>query len=88
MFDVCTDNRLELVEKYFELLKDGTNIETSQTEMAVIRNILFRFWQMGWLDRLEQTEKKPNINTEFEGTRISTVCLDDCGAKMEEKDDC
>ena len=63
MFDICTDNRFELIDKYLDLLKDGTNIETSPEEMKVIRNILFRFWQMGWIDRLEQTENPPIINT-------------------------
>lgn len=26
--------------------------------MAVLDDILFRFWQMGWLDKLEQLERK------------------------------
>ena len=54
MADVCTDNRFELIEKYKQKLIDGTNIEHSLDEMSVIDNILFRFWQMGWLDKLEQ----------------------------------
>lgn len=54
MADVCTDNRFELIEKYKQKLIDGTNIERSLDEMSVIDNILFRFWQMGWLDKLEQ----------------------------------
>lgn len=53
MADLCTDNRFELIEKYKQMLIDATNIETSPQEMAVIDNILFRFWQMRWLDRLE-----------------------------------
>lgn len=51
---ICTDNRFELVAKYKAKLIESTNIETSADEMAVIDNILFRVWQMGWLDRLEQ----------------------------------
>lgn len=51
--NICTDNRFEMIEKYLELLKQGTNIETSQEEMRTIQNILFRFWQMGWLDKIE-----------------------------------
>ena len=54
MSDICTDNRFELIAKYKEKLIEATNIETSADEMAVIDNILFREWQMGWLDRLEQ----------------------------------
>lgn len=53
MSELCTDNRFELIEKYKQELIAATNIETAQDEMAVIDNILFRFWQMGWLDKLE-----------------------------------
>lgn len=56
MSELCTDNRFELIEKYKQKLIDGTNIETASDEMAVIDNILFRFWQMGWLDKLETVE--------------------------------
>ncbi len=52
--EVCGDNRFELIEKYKEKLVKATNIETSKEEMDVIDNILFRFWQMGWLDKLEE----------------------------------
>ena len=51
---MCNDNRFELVAKYKAKLIESTNIGTSADEMAVIDNILFRMWQMGWLDRLEQ----------------------------------
>lgn len=53
MCDVCGDNRFELIEKYKKALMEATNIEDSKDEMAVIDNILFRFWQMGWLDKLD-----------------------------------
>ena len=49
----CSDNRFELIKKYKERLIEATNIETAKDEMNVIDSILFRFWQMGWLDRLE-----------------------------------
>ena len=58
MDNMCTDNRFELIEKYKKELIESTNIETSQDEMAVLDNLLFRFWQMGWRDRLEQPEQK------------------------------
>ena len=54
MSDMCNDNRFELIAKYKAKLIESTNIDTSADEMAVIDNILFRMWQMGWLDRLEQ----------------------------------
>lgn len=47
--DICTDNRFEIIAAYKKKLIEGTNIESSPDEMAVIDNILFRFWQMGWL---------------------------------------
>lgn len=60
MGEICTDNRLELIQKYKEKLIQETNIETAKEEMAVIDNILFRFWQMGWLEALEkQIPTKP-----------------------------
>lgn len=49
MCDTCDDSRFELIKKYKQKLLDATNIEDSPEEMAVIDNILFRFWQMGWL---------------------------------------
>lgn len=73
--EVCTDNRFELISKYKNKLIEGTNIEAREDEMAVIDSILFRCWQMDWLDKLEcyehqkaeierlQTEKDNLIRT-------------------------
>lgn len=52
----CTDNRFELIEKYKNKLLEQTNIATSKKEMEVLDSILFRCWQMGWLDKLESGE--------------------------------
>lgn len=49
MPDICGDNRFEIIAEYKKRLIDGTNIQSSPEEMAVIDNILFRFWQMGWI---------------------------------------
>ena len=46
---ICTDNRFEVIAAYKKMLTERTNIETSTDEMAVIDNVLFRFWQLGWL---------------------------------------
>lgn len=51
---MCDDNRFELIDKYKQKLIKATNIETAKDEMKVIDSILFRFWQMGWLDILEE----------------------------------
>lgn len=60
MADLCTDNRFELIEKFKKKLIESTNIETSPEEMNVLDNILFRFWQMGWLDKLELPPAQPD----------------------------
>lgn len=54
---ICEDNRFELIAKYKQQLIEATNIESSPEEMIVIDNILFRFWQMGWLDMLEAQQE-------------------------------
>ena len=71
---LCTDNRFELIEKYKQMLIDATNIETAPDEMGVIDNILFRFWQMGWLDKLN-ADTAPVVHAMWE--RINRV--DDYG---------
>lgn len=47
--EICTDNRFEIIAAYKKKLVEGTNIQARPEEMEVIDNILFRFWQMGWL---------------------------------------
>ena len=58
MSDMIDDNRFALIKKYKQRLIEGTNIESSHEEMEVLDSILFRFWQMGWLDKLEEVEAK------------------------------
>lgn len=47
--EICTDNRFEIIAAYKKKLIERTNIQSRPEEMAVIDNVLFRFWQMGWL---------------------------------------
>lgn len=54
MSDMIDDNRFVLIKKYKQKLIEGTNISDSPEDMAAINSILFRFWQMGWLDKLEE----------------------------------
>lgn len=61
MSDMCDDNRFDLIEKYKKKLIEATNIENAPDEMAVLDNILFRFWQVGWLDKLELPSAQPEI---------------------------
>ena len=51
MSELCTDDRFEIIERYKKELIEATNISTSPDEMAVLDDILFRFWQMGWLKK-------------------------------------
>lgn len=52
--DACGDNRFELIERAKKTLIEATNIESSPDEMKVLDNILFRIWQMGWLDLVDK----------------------------------
>lgn len=71
--EVCGDNRFELVAKYRAKLIDGTNIEDRPEEMDVIDNVLFRFWQMGLLDRLEVSDNE-SIRLKVENSRLRKLC--------------
>jgi hypothetical protein len=55
MNDACDDDSFELIAKAKGELMERTNIEMRPDEMAVIDNILFRCWQMGWLDQLRDS---------------------------------
>ena len=78
MAELCTDNRFELIKKYKQKLMDATNIETSAEEIAVIDDILFRFWQMGWLNKLEQPEQMKGEWIEISSTNHVYKCSE-CG---------
>ena len=71
--EVCGDNRFDLIKKYKERLIEKTNIETAKDEMNVIDSILFRFWQMGWLDRLEADEVPKDGMTPLEYKLIGVM---------------
>lgn len=51
---MCDDNRFEVIAKAKAHLLEATNIDTSEDEMKVLDNFLFRCWQMGWLDRYDR----------------------------------
>ena len=58
MGEICGDNRFKIIRKAKADLIEKTNIETSQKEMEVINNFLFRCWQMGWLDKYKDGEQE------------------------------
>lgn len=55
---VCGDNRFELIKKYKKELFEHTNIHTANDEVLVLDSLLFRFWQMGWLEKLEYYDRQ------------------------------
>lgn len=57
--DTCGDDRFELIAKAKQKLLDATNIGSRADEIAVLDSILFRCWQMGWLDQLRDAEVIP-----------------------------
>lgn len=65
----CSDDRFEVIAAAKEDLIKKTNIQDSQEEMAVLDNILFRCWQMGWLrmyDPVEMSEKVDELLEKLE----------------------
>ncbi len=80
MTSAVTDNRFKIIEKYKQELIENTNIETSPEEMAALDDILFRFWQMGWLDKIEINSKdavnrQEAINKIKEINSSTSVCV-------------
>lgn len=62
--DMCSDDRFELIEKAKTKLLECTNVESRPEELAVLDSILFRCWQMGWLDQLREAA---TLDTEING---------------------
>ncbi len=54
----CGDNRFEIIQRAKDDLRQATNIDGSPDEVAVLDSILFRAWQMGWLDKYEPDYKE------------------------------
>ena len=56
--ECCGDNRFKIIAKAKENLLKSTNIETNPEEMAVLDGFLFRCWQMGWLNKYDNSPSK------------------------------
>ena len=54
----CGDNRFEIIQKAKEDLVKSTNIEMASDEMAVLDSLLFRAWQMRWLEKYNPDYKE------------------------------
>ena len=75
--DICGDNRFAIIARAKEHLLDATNIDTAPKEMEVLDEFLFRCWQMGWLDRYDQSEPKTNGYQTYNGTSVYISRLED-----------
>lgn len=64
-------------QRRYEIAKEAllkeTNIARDEQEMAVIDNILFRCWQMGWLDKYDDTK---HSNSEKIGKNLKEFDLE------------
>lgn len=81
--NLCDDNRIITIEKAKQALIKGTNIEDSPEEMKVLDNILFRCWQMGWLDRYDPQMPSNTSNAlealdSVNATQSNTLEASDC----------
>ena len=99
MADMCGDNRFEIIASAKKALLEGTNIDMCPDGMAVIDNILFRCWQMGWLDRYDRKDEpqteRPSCETckwdseEWDGEHCdSCVVHTDKPSNYEPQTDC
>ena len=79
MMNICGDNRLEIIQKAKEDLIKSTNIEMAKDEMAILDNILFRAWQMGWLGKYEPDYKVRMKNEYWQlkdrYTKLHNMCI-------------
>lgn len=76
--DMVGDNRFETIAKAKRAILDGTNIETDEDEMKVLDNILFRCWQMGWLDKYDDTKNQTRWTPCSERLPSKEDCPMDC----------
>ena len=79
MYETCGDNRFEIIKRAKEDLIKSTNIEMAKDEMAVLDNILFRAWQMGWLGKYEpdykERMKKEYWQLKDRYTKLHNMCI-------------
>ena len=83
MVEACGDDRFELIEETKRRLLESTNIEDRPEEVAVLDSMLFRFWQMGWLDQLRETNCaeacKGEIDNDYFWCKLTTFKCHSCG---------
>lgn len=79
VFNNCDDCMLEAIEKAREELINGTNIEDSPDEMAVIDDVLFRCWQIGLLDAKDEVRQLKGENLQL---RMLAAAYSDLASAM------
>lgn len=51
MNETCSDNRFEIIAKAKKDFYEQTNVDKFPKELEVLDSLLFRCWQIGWLDQ-------------------------------------
>ena len=79
MTNICGDSRLDIIQRAKEDIIRATNIESCSDEMSVLDNILYRAWQMGWLDKYEpdykERMKKEYWQLKDRYTKLHNMCI-------------
>lgn len=53
IWEICSDNRFEVIELAKKYIIKATNIESAKDEMACLDSFLFRCWQLKLLERFK-----------------------------------
>jgi hypothetical protein len=84
MANTCGDDRFELIAMAREKLINGTNISDRPYEMDALDSILFRCWQMGWLDQLRDGAPMTDTEKAALERRIDELCAEVEALKRDE----
>lgn len=75
--EMCNDDRFELIGKAKAKLLERTNIDSRPEEISVLDSILFRCWQMGWLDQLhDEADTLGSVTSSSEAANPQIRCTD------------
>ena len=75
-YQVCGDDRFDVIARARKYLLWATNIGDSPEEMSVLDDFLMHCWQVGWLDKFDSSKWvafKGRISSESFGTLIKIV---------------
>ena len=80
--DICPDDRFVLIDKAGRVLLEKTNIGHRPKEMDVLCSILFRCWQMGWLDQLRECKVLATVTDGLTGDNPKRYFELSCGHSL------